>query len=157
MLLSSRCEIKTFSITNAGKTQTRIVDGKETYDNLTVLYQLPKKKNAYWTFDVTVDNATAQINAGDVLMMYAKLTNGENVAVPLALVSQGDEGSRYVGEYVDQEYLALLEENEGEGFSPRNCSSRRISSFPKATALAISSFPTRQTLMKITKSARKAH
>ena len=109
-------KIKTFSITNAGKTQTRIVDGKETYDNLTVLYQLPKKKNAYWTFDVTVDNATAQINAGDVLMMYAKLANGENVAVPLALVSQGDEGSRYVGEYVDQEYLALLEENEGEGF-----------------------------------------
>ena len=45
-------KIKTFSITNAGKTQTRIVDGKETYDNLTVLYQLPKKKNAYWTFDV---------------------------------------------------------------------------------------------------------
>ena len=109
-------KIKTFSITNAGKTQTRIVDGKETYDNLTVLYQLPKKKNAYWTFDVTVDNATAQINAGDVLMMYAKLTNGESVAVPLALVSQGDEGSRYVGEYVDEEYLALLEENEGEGY-----------------------------------------
>ena len=109
-------KIKTFSITNAGKTQTRIVDGKETYDNLTVLYQLPKKKNAYWTFDVTVDNATAQINAGDVLMMYAKLTNGENVAVPLALVSQGDEGSRYVGEYVDEEYLALLEENEGKGY-----------------------------------------
>ena len=109
-------KIKTFSITNAGKTQTRIVDGKETYDNLTVLYQLPKKKNAYWTFDVTVDNATAQINAGDVLMMYAKLTNGEIVAVPLALVSQGDEGSRYVGEYVDEEYLALLEENEGEGY-----------------------------------------
>ena len=109
-------KIKTFSITNAGKTQTRIVNGKETYDNLTVLYQFPKKKNAYWTFDVTVDNATAQINAGDVLMMYAKLTNGEIVVVPLVLVSQGDEGSRYVGEYVDQEYLALLEENEGEGF-----------------------------------------
>lgn len=108
-------KIKTFSITNAGETQTRIVDGKEIDDNLTVLYQLPKKKNAYWTFDVTVDNATAQINAGDVLMMYAKLTNGESVAVPLALVSQGDEGSRYVGEYVDEEYLALLEENEGEG------------------------------------------
>lgn len=107
-------EIWNFSITNAGKTQARIKDGKESGDWLTVAYQIPQKKNAYWTFDVTVKNEGQALNAGDTLMMYAELENGESVAVPLSRKSSDSTYTRYVGEYVDEAYLEYLAAHEDE-------------------------------------------
>ncbi len=107
-------QIASFKITNAGTTQIRVEGGQEQPGWLTMTHQIPQRKNAYWTFDVTVDAGSQEINAGRELMMYATLADGDTVAVPLLRKSQTAVNTRYVGEYVDEAYLALLEEYPDE-------------------------------------------
>lgn len=110
-------EIWSFKITNEGRTQERIVDGKESDGYLTLHHQIPSKENAYWTFDVTVKTNGQEINAGRTMMMYAELSNGDSVCIPLNLKSRVGNEARYVGEYVDEAYLNLLDAYPNSSFS----------------------------------------
>ena len=107
-----------FKVTNEGVTQELIKDGNRTNNFLTVHHQLARQNCAYWTFDFTVKNAGNAINAGDTLMMYVTLESGSTV--PVALTKAGTTSddvtnpdantyTRFVGEYVDEAYLSLLE------------------------------------------------
>lgn len=110
-------EIWSFKITNQGHTQERIVDGKESDGYLTLHHQIPLKENAYWTFDVTVKTNGQEINASRTMMMYAELSNGDTVCVPFNLKSRAGNEVRYVGEYVDEAYLELLDAYPNSTFS----------------------------------------
>ena len=102
-------ELWTFKVTNDGQTQTLIEDGQQQETYLTIHYQIPRKRNAYWTFDITVKNAGQEINAKEKLMLFATLEDGRTETVVLTKQPQSDEGyTRFVGEYVDEAYLELL-------------------------------------------------
>ncbi len=102
-------ELWTFKVTNDGQTQTLVENGQQQESYLTIHYQFPRKRNAYWTFDITVKNAGQEINAKEKLMLFATLEDGRTETVVLTKQPQSDENyTRFVGEYVDEAYLELL-------------------------------------------------
>lgn len=107
-------QIWSFSITTDGKTQQRVTNGVESDEYLVMSHHFPRRSNAYWTFDVTVRNGGQELNADKTLIVYVTLYNGDTVAVPLACKSQTDQDIRFVGEYVDEAYLAWLKEHPDE-------------------------------------------
>ena len=111
-----QAQIWSFKVTNEGQTQSRIIDGKESDKCLTVHHQHARKSCAYWTFDVTVKNGESDINAGNILWMYAVMQNGRTVAIPLTKKSSSEGYVRFVGEYVDETYLQLLADNPNSNF-----------------------------------------
>ena len=112
-----QAQIWSFKVTNEGQTQNIIEDGKDSGEYLTVHHQHAKKSCAYWTFDVTVKNGESDINAGNILWMYACMQNGRTVAIPLTKKSSSEGYVRFVGEYVDENYLQLLADNPDWNFS----------------------------------------
>ena len=102
-------------MTNEGRTQDLIADGKESDKCLTIHHQLARKSPAYCTFDVTVKKAGNEINAGDTLWMYAVMQDDRTVAIPLTKKSSDEQYTRFVGEYVDETYLQLLADNPDSG------------------------------------------
>lgn len=111
-----QAQIWSFKVTNEGQTQSRIIDGKESDKCLTVHHQHARKSCAYWTFDVTVKNGESDINAGNILWMYAVMQNGRTVAIPLTKKSSSEGYVRFVGEYVDETCLQLLADNPNSNF-----------------------------------------
>lgn len=103
-----QAQIWSLKVTNDGRTQNLIADGKERGKYLTVYHQWARKSCAYWTFDVTVKNGESDTNAGNILWMYARMQNGRTVAIPLTKKSSSEGYIRFVGEYVDEAYLQLL-------------------------------------------------
>ncbi len=102
-------ELWTFKVTNDGQTQTLVEDSQQQESYLTIHYQFPRKRNAYWTFDITVKSAGQEINAKEKLMLFATLEDGRTETVVLTKQPQSDENyTRFVGEYVDEAYLELL-------------------------------------------------
>ena len=110
-----QAQIWSFKVTNEGRTQDLIADGKESDKCLTIHHQLARKSCAYWTFDVTVEKAGNEINAGDTLWMYAVMQDDRTVAIPLTKKSSDEQYTRFVGEYVDETYLQLLADNPDSG------------------------------------------
>ena len=110
-----QAQIWSFKVTNEGRTQDLIADGKESDKCLTIHHQLARKSCAYWTFDVTVKKAGNEINAGDTLWMYAVMQDNRTVAIPLTKKSSDEQYTRFVGEYVDETYLQLLADNPDSG------------------------------------------
>lgn len=110
-----QAQIWSFKVTNEGRTQDLIADGKESDKCLTIHHQLARKSCAYWTFDVTVKKAGNEINAGDTLWMYAVMQDDRTVAIPLTKKSSDEQYTRFVGEYVDETYLQLLADNPDSG------------------------------------------
>lgn len=110
-----QAQIWSFKVTNEGRTQDLIADGKESDKCLTIHHQLARKPCAYWTFDVTVKKAGNEINAGDTLWMYAVMQDDRTVAIPLTKKSSDEQYTRFVGEYVDETYLQLLADNPDSG------------------------------------------
>lgn len=107
-------ELWTFKVIDDGQTQTLIEDGQQQESYLTIHYQFPRKRNAYWTFDITVKNAGQEINAKEKLMLFATLEDGRTETVALTKQPQSDENyTRFVGEYVDELYLELLKNHNG--------------------------------------------
>ena len=99
-----------FKITNDGATQSLVENGEKKRSNSLVLhYQFARQTNAYWTFDLTAKNMGSEMNAGDSMMLFVETEGGDTV--PIALTKKSDDGTyaRFVGEYVDEAYLALLE------------------------------------------------
>lgn len=97
-----------FNITNHGVTQQVISDGKETDEHITITYQLRRKENAYWSFDITVKGNGQETNADDTLLMYVDCEGDFTVPITLSKVSSENGLTRYAGEYVDESYLDLL-------------------------------------------------
>lgn len=114
--------IHQFKVTNNGKTQTLVSDGVVQADRyLTVTYQLPIRGNAYWSFDVTMD-VTGQMaqgaQAAETLELFVTCEDGHGEVVALSRASQLGNLVRYVGEFVDEAYLALYEQHKDEARVP---------------------------------------
>ena len=99
-----------FDVTYRGDTQNLVKDGKDTGKSLWTFHHLPQKKNAYWTFDVTLEVGNEE--AADTLDLYVDCVDGKTVTIPLSQKSREGTRVRYVAEYVDEGYLELLAEQQ---------------------------------------------
>ena len=97
-----------FDVTYRGGTQNLVKDGKDTGKSLWTFHHLPQKKNAYWTFDITLEVGNEE--AADALDLYVDCVDGKTVTIPLTQKSREGTHVRYVAEYVDEGYLKLLDE-----------------------------------------------
>lgn len=97
-----------FDVTYRGGTQNLVKDGKDTGKSLWTFHHLPQKKNAYWTFDITLEVGNEE--AADTLDLYVDCVDGKTVTIPLSQKSREGTRVRYAAEYVDEGYLKLLDE-----------------------------------------------
>ena len=105
--------IDRFDVVNRGKTQRLVDGGKETGKSATSLHHQPDKKNAYWTFAITLASRGLALDSEFVL--YVDCMDGTTVPVTMKKRADDGESARFVGEYVDEAYLALLAEYEAAG------------------------------------------
>lgn len=70
-----------FDVTYRGGTQSLVKDGKDTGKSLWTFHHLPQKKNAYWTFDITLEVGNEE--AADTLDLYVDCVDGKTVTIPL--------------------------------------------------------------------------
>lgn len=109
-----------FDVTYRGGTQSLVKDGKDTGKSLWTFHHLPQKKNAYWTFDITLEVGNEE--AADTLDLYVDCVDGKTVTIPLAQKSREGTRVRYAAEYVDEGYLKLLDEfNKANDSTYVNC------------------------------------
>lgn len=109
-----------FDVTYRGGTQSLVKDGKDTGKSLWTFHHLPQKKNAYWTFDITLEVGNEE--AADTLDLYVDCVDGKTVTIPLTQKSREGTHVRYVAEYVDEGYLKLLDEfNKANDSTYVNC------------------------------------
>lgn len=109
-----------FDVTYRGGTQNLVKDGKDTGKSLWTFHHLPQKKNAYWTFDITLEVGNEE--AVDTLDLYVDCVDGKTVTIPLTQKSREGTRVRYVAEYVDEGYLKLLDEfNKANDSTYVNC------------------------------------
>lgn len=109
-----------FDVTYRGGTQNLVKDGKDTGKSLWTFHHLPQKKNAYWTFDITLE--VGNEGAADTLDLYVDCVDGKTVTIPLTQKSREGTRVRYVAEYVDEGYLKLLDEfNKANDSTYVNC------------------------------------
>ena len=109
-----------FDVTYRGGTQNLVKDGKDTGKSLWTFHHLPQKKNAYWTFDITLEVGNEE--AADTLDLYVDCVDGKTVMIPLTQKSREGTRVRYVAEYVDEGYLKLLDEfNKANDSTYVNC------------------------------------
>lgn len=109
-----------FDVTYRGGTQNLVKDGKDTGKSLWTFHHLPQKKNAYWTFDITLEVGNEE--AADTLDLYVDCVDGKTVTIPLTQKSREGTRVRYAAEYVDEGYLKLLDEfNEAGDSTYVNC------------------------------------
>lgn len=109
-----------FDVTYRGGTQNLVKDGKDTGKSLWTFHHLPQKKNAYWTFDITLEVGNEE--AADTLDLYVDCMDGKTVTIPLTQKSREGTRVRYVAEYVDEGYLKLLDEfNKANDSTYVNC------------------------------------
>lgn len=109
-----------FDVTYRGGTQSLVKDGKDTGKSLWTFHHLPQKKNAYWTFDITLEVGNEE--AADTLDLYVDCVDGKTVTIPLTQKSREGTRVRYVAEYVDEGYLKLLDEfNKANDSTYVNC------------------------------------
>ena len=109
-----------FDVTYRGGTQNLVKDGKDTGKSLWTFHHLPQKKNAYWTFDITLEVGNEE--AADTLDLYVDCVDGKTVTIPLTQKSREGTRVRYVAEYVDEGYLKLLDEfNKANDSTYVNC------------------------------------
>lgn len=99
-----------FDVTYRGETQNLVKDGKDTGKSLWTFHHLPQKKNAYWTFDITLEVGNEE--AADTLDLYVDCVDGKTVTIPLKQKSREGTRVRYAAEYVDEGYLELLDEQQ---------------------------------------------
>lgn len=99
-----------FDVTYRGGTQNLVKDGKDTGKSLWTFHHLPQKKNAYWTFDITLEVGNEE--AADTLDLYVDCVDGKTVTIPLKQKSREGTRVRYAAEYVDEGYLELLDEQQ---------------------------------------------
>lgn len=99
-----------FDVTYRGGTQNLVKDGKDTGKSLWTFHHLPQKKNAYWTFDITLEVGNEE--AADTLDLYVDCVDGKTVTIPLSKKSCEGTRVRYAAEYVDEGYLELLDEQQ---------------------------------------------
>ena len=107
--------IERFDVVTRGKTQRLIDNGKETEAFGYTLHHERTKKNAYWTFAITLDAHGAQLD--DEFNLYVDCIDGRTVTVPMKKRATDGDRVRFVGEYVDQAYLDLLAEDEAAGIT----------------------------------------
>lgn len=69
-----------FDVTYRGGTQNLVKDGKDTGKGLWTFHHLPQKKNAYWTFDITLEVGNEE--AADTLDLYVDCGNFEQIFMP---------------------------------------------------------------------------
>ena len=98
--------IERFDVVTRGKTQRLIDNGKETEAFGYTLHHERTKKNAYWTFAITLDAHGAQLD--DEFNLYVDCIDGRTVTIPMKKRATDGDRVRFVGEYVDQAYLDLL-------------------------------------------------
>lgn len=109
-----------FDVTYRGGTQNLVKDGKDTGKSLWTFHHLPQKKNAYWTFDITLEVGNEE--AADTLDLYVDCVDGKTVTIPLKQKSREGTRVRYAAEYVDEGYLKLLDEfNKANDSTYVNC------------------------------------
>ncbi len=109
-----------FDVTYRGGTQNLVKDGKDTGKSLWTFHHLPQKKNAYWTFDITLEVGNEEV--ADTLDLYVDCVDGKTVTIPLTQKSREGTRVRYVAEYVDEGYLKLLDEfNKANDSTYVNC------------------------------------
>ena len=82
-------------------------DGKDTGKSLWTFHHLPQKKNAYWTFDITLEVGNEE--AADTLDLYVDCVDGKTVTMS---VKPGDKviTDKYAGTKVtleDVEYIIV--------------------------------------------------
>lgn len=104
-----------FDVTYRGGTQNLVKDGKDTGKSLWTFHHLPQKKNAYWTFDITLEVGNEE--AADTLDLYVDCVDGKTVTIPLSQKSREGTRVRYAAEYVDEGYLKLLDDFSKAGDS----------------------------------------
>ena len=107
--------IERFDVVTRGKTQRLIDNGKETEAFGYTLHHERTKKNAYWTFAITLDAHGAQLD--DEFNLYVDCIDGRTVTVPMKKRATDGDRVRFVGEYVDQAYLDLLAEDAAAGIT----------------------------------------
>ena len=107
--------IERFDVVTRGETQRLIDSGKETNAFSYTLHHERTKKNAYWTFAITLDAHGAQLD--DEFNLYVDCVDGRTVTVPMKKRATDGDRVRFVGEYVDQAYLDLLAEDAAEGIT----------------------------------------
>lgn len=107
--------IERFDVVTRGKTQRLIDNGKETEAFGYTLHHERTKKNAYWTFAITLDAHGAQLD--DEFNLYVDCIDGRTVTIPMKKRATDGDRVRFVGEYVDQAYLDLLAEDEAAGIT----------------------------------------
>ena len=107
--------IERFDVVTRGKTQRLIDNGKETEAFGYTLHHERTKKNAYWTFAITLDAHGAQLD--DEFNLYVDCIDGRTVTIPMKKRSTDGDRVRFVGEYVDQAYLDLLAEDAAAGIT----------------------------------------
>lgn len=105
--------VERFDVVNRGKTQRLIDGGKETGKSVTSLHHQPDKKNAYWTFAITLDARGLELDGEFIL--YVECLDGSVVPVTMKKRADDGESARFVGEYVDEAYLALLADYQASG------------------------------------------
>ena len=109
-----RAKVSTFKVTNRGYTQTLIENGEETRKGLVTRHQFANKRNAYWTFDLTLSTANgAKLQDGLSLMVLCM--GGQTVQIPLKKREEGQNAVRFTGEYVDEGYLKMVKDWEEDG------------------------------------------
>ena len=109
-----------FDVTYRGGTQNLVKDGKDNGKGLWTFHHLPQKKNAYWTFDITLEVGNEE--AADTLDLYVDCVDGKTVTIPLTQKSREGTRVRYAAEYVDEGYLKLLNEfNKANDSTYVNC------------------------------------
>lgn len=107
--------IERFDVVTRGETQRLIDNGKETNAFSYTLHHERTKKNAYWTFAITLDAHGAQLD--DEFNLYVDCIDGRTVTVPMKERATDGDRVRFVGEYVDQAYLDLLAEDAAAGIT----------------------------------------
>ena len=107
--------IERFDVVTRGKTQRLIDNGKETEAFGYTLHHERTKKNAYWTFAITLDAHGAQLD--DEFNLYVDCVDGRTVTIPMKKRATDGDRVRFVGEYVDQAYLDLLAEDAAAGIT----------------------------------------
>ena len=111
-----RATVDTFKVTNRGTTQTLIEGGKETGNGLITRHQFANKRNAYWTFDLTLSVAGG-VQMQDELSLVVLCMGGQTVQVPLKKREEAQDSVRFTGEYVDESYLAMARDYEAQGLT----------------------------------------
>ena len=107
--------IERFDVVTRGETQRLIDNGKETEAFGYTLHHERTKKNAYWTFAITLDAHGAQLD--DEFNLYVDCIDGRTVTIPMKKRATDGDRVRFVGEYVDQAYLDLLAEDAAAGIT----------------------------------------